>query len=109
MYRWCLSIYTENLSTSKGGALKTSNFIKPVQQVFYNEDRANHYGGYEVWESSGPGVKQPKVNAAFVDGHARTWLVSKSGASGMAYDANWFQYPVWSTNPDPSKGWDVNN
>jgi prepilin-type N-terminal cleavage/methylation domain-containing protein/prepilin-type processing-associated H-X9-DG protein len=101
MYRWVLATYTESFP------LKTGGFIKPSQQVCYHETQANHYGGWPVWQSAGLGAHLPKINAVFADGHANLWNVPKSGAPGMAYDANWFEYPTWSTGWSPSQGWDV--
>ena len=104
MYRWVLATYTESLA--RAGSLKTTDFAKPSQQVFYHETKANHYGGWPIWQSGGPQAHQPKINAAYVDGHARLWKVPKSGAPGMAYDANWFEFPTWSTGWTPQQGWD---
>ncbi len=105
MYRWVLATYAESLS--QGGALKTSTFVKPSQQVTYHETKANHYGGWPIWQSVGPDAHLPKVNAVFADGHAKLWNVPQSTAPGMAYDANWFEFPVWSTGWTPAQGWDV--
>ncbi len=104
MYRWVLATFTESLP--RAGSLKTSDFAKPSQQVFYHETKANHYGGWPIWQSNGPQAHQPKINAAYADGHAHVWKVPKSAASGMAYDANWFEFPTWSTGWSPREGWD---
>ncbi len=105
MYRWVLAVYSEN--QPKEGALRSSDFAKPSQQVCYHESQANHYGGWPIWQATGPNVHLPKINATFADGHARLWNVPQSGAPGMAYDANWFDLPDWSTGWTPAQGWDV--
>ncbi|MDE3100216.1 MAG: prepilin-type N-terminal cleavage/methylation domain-containing protein [Verrucomicrobiota bacterium] len=106
MYRWVLSVYTESLP--KGTTLKSGDFIKPSQQIVYHEIAAYHYGDYAIWQSAGPQAHQPKINAVFADGHAHLWAVPKSRSPGMAYDANWFALPTWSTGWTPKQGWDVN-
>ncbi len=106
MYRWVLATYTEGLP--RGATLKSSGFIKPALQVVYHETKANHYGGYSIWQSASPDAHQPKINGVFADGHAKLWNVPRSAAPGMAYDANWFEFPTWSTGWTPSQGWDVN-
>jgi len=105
MYRWVLATYAESLP--QGTTLKTSTFIKPSQQVCYHETKANHYGGWPIWQAVGPSAHLPKINALFADGHAKLWNVPKSAAPGMAYDANWFEFPIWSTGWTPAQGWDV--
>jgi prepilin-type N-terminal cleavage/methylation domain-containing protein len=108
MYRWLLSSYAQTK------ALKTSIFFNPSQQVCYHEAPvAYHYGNIPIWVPATAGsVRQPLINASFVDGHAKIWHVAKSDVPAWPYDANWFgsPYPIGYgssvTYGDPASGWD---
>jgi prepilin-type N-terminal cleavage/methylation domain-containing protein len=108
MYRWLLSSYAQSKP------LKTGVFLNPSQQVCYHQAPVSfHFGNIPVWVfSSAAVVRQPVINASFVDGHASIWHVAKSDVPAVAYDANWFgsPYPIgyggFDTYSDPAKGWD---
>jgi prepilin-type N-terminal cleavage/methylation domain-containing protein len=113
MYRWCLSSYA--LVQPTGIALKTTAFAKPSGQVCYHEAPvAFHFTGVPLWIPSGTSgtVRQPVINAFFVDGHAALFNVSPSDHPGWLYDANWFGLPTpigdGTTYDDPAQGWDMN-
>jgi prepilin-type N-terminal cleavage/methylation domain-containing protein/prepilin-type processing-associated H-X9-DG protein len=108
MYRWLLSTYAQTQR------VETSTFARPSSQVCYHEAPVDfHFGNVPVWVFAASGItRQPRVNAAFVDGHASLWYVPKSDIPAVSYDANWFGFPHpigdgYDSYLDPAQGWDV--
>ena len=109
MYRWVLSNYAQSQP------VKTSMFVRPSSQVCYHEAPvAFHFGNIPVWVFTASQItRQPRINGAFVDGHAALWYAAKSDVPAVRYDANWFGFPRPIGDPgndsffDMAKGWDV--
>lgn len=72
--------------------LKTSDFIRPSQQVIYHESCDYHY------RKTAPNwypLQQPTLESVYADGHADKWKVlgqEEGPVPNSVYDPNWFYF-----------------